>query len=305
MQLGRYSYDRANAPSPEVQDEVRNSSHMKRHRPCVVEDSDSSDGCDGESERGNMASGSSGMLVVLKYRQREPNSPPFLKPAASRSPDRKLVCLFGKRCDTNSPAGMRRSSRIQNSYKNREVNYNTNKGWGVRLRRANTTSPTPRSPEPEMTPCNDLPPERQSRADEYIRTLTAIDIEAEDIAQFQCATDTDNEKCQILTKQLPAIEEAEIKGLEEAERIYERAIKAASMRRDRLIGDIKARTKAEKEEVEKLKAECIEGIHTVEARISETNAAIEDLRKRKLALETEGGFELGLDVGLMKRAKKR
>jgi hypothetical protein len=155
-----------------------------------------------------------------------------------------------------------------------------------------------------MAPYNDLPPERQSRAEEYIRTLTAIENEAEDIAQFQFATDADNKKCQILTQQLPEIEEAEIKGLEEAERIYERAIKAASMRRDCLIGDIKARAKAEKEEVEKLRAECIEGIHTVEARISETNAAIEDLRKRKLALETEGGFQLGLDVGLMKRAKK-
>jgi hypothetical protein len=225
---------------------------------------------------------------------------------------------------------MRRSSRIQESYKDHEVNYNEDKGWNVRLRReregetlgqtedvyhhsspsepqtsTNTLSPTPTSPEPEMAPYNDLPPERQSRADEYIRTLTAIEIEAEDIAQFQFAAETDNRKCQVLTKQLPAIEEAEIKGLEEAERIYERAIKAASMRRDRLIEDIKARAKAEKEEVEKLRAECIEEIHTVEARISETNASIEDLRKRKLALEAEGGFELGLDVGLMKRAKKK
>jgi hypothetical protein len=200
---------------------------------------------------------------------------------------------------------MRRSSRIQNSYKNHEVNYNTNKGWGVRLRRANTTSPTTPSPEPEMAPYNDLSPERQSRADEYIRTLTAIEVEAEDIAQFQLATDIDNKKCQILTQQLPAIEEAEKKGLEEAERIYERAIKAASMRRDRLIEGIKAHANTEREEVKKLRTERIEEIQTVEARISETNAAIEDLRKRKLALEAEGGFELGLDVGLMKRAKKK
>jgi hypothetical protein len=51
-----------------------------------------------------------------------------------------------------------------------------------------------------MTPYNDLPSERQSRAEEYIRTLTAIENEAEDIAQFQFATDTDNKKCQILTQ---------------------------------------------------------------------------------------------------------
>jgi hypothetical protein len=213
--------------------------------------------------------------------------------------------VFDDLPSTNSPAGMRRSSQIQKSHKNYEVNYNTNKGWGVRLRRANTTSPTPRSPEPEMTPYNDLPSERQSRADEYIRTLTAIEVEAEDIAQFQFAAETDNRKCQILTQQLPSIDEAEIKGLEEAERIYERATKAAAIRRDRLAENIKARAKAEREEVEKLRAEGISGIHAVEVRISETSAAIENLRKRKLALETEGGFQLGLNVGLMKRAKKK
>jgi hypothetical protein len=156
-----------------------------------------------------------------------------------------------------------------------------------------------------MTPYNDLPPERQSRADEYIRTLTAIEVGAEDIAQFQFAAETDNRKCQILTQQLPSIDEAEIKGLEEAERIYERATKAAAIRRDRLAENIKAHAKAEREEVEKLRAEGISGIHAVEVRISETNAAIENLRKRKLALETEGGFQLGLNVGLMKRAKKK
>jgi hypothetical protein len=77
------------------------------------------------------------------------------------------------------------------------------------------------------------------------------------------------------------------------------------MRRDRFIENIKARAKAEREEVEKLRAECIAGTHSVKARISERNAAIENHRKRRRALETEGGFQLGLDVGLMKRAKKR
>jgi hypothetical protein len=86
MRLSRCSYDRASAPSPEFEDGVRKSTHTKRHRPVVVEDSDSSGSGDGESERDNIASSSSGMLVVLKYRQREPKSPPFLKPAASRSP---------------------------------------------------------------------------------------------------------------------------------------------------------------------------------------------------------------------------
>jgi hypothetical protein len=85
MLPSRYSYDRANAPSPEAEEEVRKSTHTKRHRPCVVEDLDSSDSGDGESERGSIASGSSGMLVVLKYRQREPKSPYFPKPAASIS----------------------------------------------------------------------------------------------------------------------------------------------------------------------------------------------------------------------------
>jgi hypothetical protein len=156
-----------------------------------------------------------------------------------------------------------------------------------------------------MTPYNDFPPERQSRADEYIRTLTAIEVEAEDIAQFQFAAETDNRKCQTLTQQLPLIEEAEIKGLEEAERIYERATKAAAMKRDRLTENIKAHAKAEREKVEKLRDECIAGSHAFKAEISEINAAIENLRKRKLALETEGGFQLGLDVGSMKRAKNR
>jgi hypothetical protein len=237
--------------------------------------------------------------------------------------------VFDDRPSTDNHAGTRRSSRIQESYKDHEVNYNENNGWGKRLRAhegeprgqieddahdrpspsepqisTKTTSPTKPSPEPEMTPYNDLPPERQSRADEYIRTLTAIETEAEAKAQFQFAADTDNRKCQTLTKQLPAIERKEIEVLGEAELIHERAIKAASMKRDRFIKDLKAYAEAEREKVRKLRAECIAGVQTREARISEINAVIEDLRKRKLALETEGGFQLGLDVGLMKRAKK-
>jgi hypothetical protein len=81
-----YSYDRANAPSPEAEEEAMKIALTKRHRPVVVEDSDSSGSGDGGSERDNIASSSSGMFFVLKYRQREPKSPPFPKPAASRSP---------------------------------------------------------------------------------------------------------------------------------------------------------------------------------------------------------------------------
>jgi hypothetical protein len=152
--------------------------------------------------------------------------------------------------------------------------------------------------------CSDLPPERQSRADEYIRTLTDIEVEAKEIAQIQLAADSDNKTCELLTHQLASIKEEEIKGLEEAERIYERMVKAASIRRDLIIKHYKDRAKAEREEVETLRATCIARLDTVEARISEINARGENHRKRKHALEAEGGFELGLDVGLMKRARK-
>jgi hypothetical protein len=85
MLSSRYSYDRANAPSPEVKEGVRESTHTKRHRPCVVEDSDNSDSGEGKFGEGDIDSVPSSGLVVLKYRQREPKSPLVPKPAASRS----------------------------------------------------------------------------------------------------------------------------------------------------------------------------------------------------------------------------
>jgi predicted transcriptional regulator len=155
-----------------------------------------------------------------------------------------------------------------------------------------------------MAPYNDLPPERQSRAEEYIRTLTAIEDKAGDITQIQSGANIDKQTCQSVTQTLALIERTARKERENAQRDCEITIEAALKKRDQHIKDTNACEKTMREQMEQLRAECIARLDTVEVQISKVNTMSEKHRKRKLALETEGGFELGLDVGLMKRAKK-
>jgi hypothetical protein len=203
-----------------------------------------------------------------------------------------------KRKNSNKPATKRQSEVQVDNIANAEE-----KSPQPRSSTSPNSSTSPSS-EANTTLCSDVPPERQSRADEYIRTLTAIESEAEEIAQIQFSANTDNRTHEILTQQL-----ASIKGVARDEKIRaygncKVAITEALRTRNTLFEDIDTRAKAEREQVERLTAECIARLSTVESRISEINARSENHRKRKHALEAEGGFQLGLDVGLMKRAKK-
>jgi hypothetical protein len=241
--------------------------------------------------------------------------------------------MLGRRSFTYMPAGPRRGTRIRyrsiwldgligtTPPKSRKKSSRpaSKRQIGVQVGVNANAEDASLQPQPSATPnssttpsseantilCSDLPPERQSRADEYIGTLTAIEDEAKDIARIQSLANIDNESCQSVTKTLASIERLATMEKETLQRNCKKMIEEALKKRDQRIEGVNTRTKAKREQAEKLRAGCIARLDTVEARISEINARTENHRKRKLALEAEGGFQLGLDVGLMERAKKR
>jgi hypothetical protein len=160
--------------------------------------------------------------------------------------------------------------------------------------------------ESEMALYKDLSPERQSRAKNYICTLNTIEHEAEDIEKIRAKMNGTLNWHTGVRLDLLALEAEEDEAIEEVKRDYEEAASAALKEYQQRINRIRAEAEVDKERFEKQIAEDEKNrIHKLEARVDGIVVNAKNARKRKQELEQEGGFQLGLDVGMIEERRKR
>jgi hypothetical protein len=107
-----------------------------------------------------------------------------------------------------------------------------------------------------------------------------------------------------LDRDLASLQETAAETLEDAQRQHERMIREATEQKEKRIKAIHTQTKTTKEELEKEKAEHLVDMNKAETKVSELVLRNWDLANQKQALEHEGGFQLGLDVGVIEERRK-
>jgi hypothetical protein len=150
----------------------------------------------------------------------------------------------------------------------------------------------------------DLPEERKYRAQSYIRTLNAIGIVDASIERFQSTVSMSDTTSMRLDQELASLQETAAEMLEDAQRQHDRVIREAAEQKEKRIKAIHTQTKSTKEKLEKEKAEHVVDMSKAETKISELVLRNWDLANQKQALEQEGGFQLGLDVGVIEERRK-
>jgi hypothetical protein len=150
----------------------------------------------------------------------------------------------------------------------------------------------------------DLPKERRYRAQFYIRTLNAIGIVDASIERFQSNVSMSDATSMRLDRELASLQETAAEMLEDAQRQHDRVIREAAEQKEKRIKAIHTQTKTTKEKLEKEKAEHVVDMNKAEAKVSELVLRNWDLANQKQALEHEGGFQLGLDVGVIEERRK-
>jgi hypothetical protein len=160
------------------------------------------------------------------------------------------------------------------------------------------------APSSDAVLYEDLPEERRSRAQFYIRTLNAIGIVDASIERFQSTVSMSDATSKRLDRELASLQEATAEVLEDTQRLYDRQIRSAIEEKEKCIKAINTQLKLMKEELEKKKAEHVAGMSKAENKVSELVLKNWDLVNQKQALEHEGGFQLGLDVGAIEERRK-
>jgi hypothetical protein len=150
----------------------------------------------------------------------------------------------------------------------------------------------------------DLPEERRYRAQFYIRTLNAIGIVDASIERFQSTVSMSDATSMRLDRELASLQETAAEMLEDAQRQHDRVIREAAEQKEKHIKAIHTQTKSTKEKLEKEKAEYVVDMNKAETEVSELVLRNWDLANQKQALEHEGGFQLGLDVGVIEERRK-
>jgi hypothetical protein len=160
--------------------------------------------------------------------------------------------------------------------------------------------------ESEMALYKDLSPERQSRAKNYICTLNTIEHEAEDIEKIRTYMNNPLNRPIGVRVDLIVREEEEEEAIEKVKRDYKEAVSAAAKEAEQRINRIRAEAKVDKDSFEKQIAEDEKDrMHKIEVKVGGIVANAKNARKRKQELEQEGGFQLGLDVGMIEERRKR
>jgi hypothetical protein len=157
--------------------------------------------------------------------------------------------------------------------------------------------------ESEIALYKDLSPERQSRAKNYICTLDIIENEAEDIKNIRTYMSNPLNSPTGGEIYLEMNKEEEEKDIEEVKRNYEAAVSEAAKQAEQHINRIRTVAKDERESMEKLIAE--DRVFGIKTKVDEVVANAKDAKQRKHELEQEGGFQLGLDVGMIEERRKR
>jgi hypothetical protein len=150
----------------------------------------------------------------------------------------------------------------------------------------------------------DLPEERRYRAQSYIRTLNAIGIVDASIERFQSTVSMSDATSMCLDRELASLQETAAEMLEDAQRQHDRMIREATEQKEKRIKAIHTQTKTTKKKLEKEKAEYVVDMNKAESKVSELVLRNWDLANQKQALEHEGGFQLGLDVGVIEERRK-
>jgi hypothetical protein len=150
----------------------------------------------------------------------------------------------------------------------------------------------------------DLPEERRYRAQFYIRTLNAIGIVDASIERFQSTVSMSDATSMRLDQKLASLQETAAEMLEDAQRQHDRVVREAAEQKEKRIKAIHTQTKTTKEKLEKEKAEHVVDMSKAETKVSELVLRNWDLANQKQALEHEGGFQLGLDVGVIEERRK-
>jgi hypothetical protein len=160
--------------------------------------------------------------------------------------------------------------------------------------------------ESEMALYKDLPPERQSRAKNYISTLKTIEHEAEDIEKIRTYMNNPVNMPIGVRIELQMREEDEEEDIGKVKRDYKEAVSVAAKEAEQRINRIRAEAKVDKESLKKQIAEDEKDrVYKIEAKVGGIVANAKNARKRKQELEQEGGFQLGLDVGMIEEKRKR
>jgi hypothetical protein len=157
--------------------------------------------------------------------------------------------------------------------------------------------------ESEIALYKDLSPERQSRVKNYICTLDIIENEAEDIKHIRTYMSNPLNSPTGGEIYLEMNKEEEEKDIEEVKRNYEAAVREAAKQAEQHINRIRTVAKDKRESMEKLIAE--DRVFEIKTKVDEVVANAKDAKKRKHELEQEGGFQLGLDVGMIEERRKR
>jgi hypothetical protein len=150
----------------------------------------------------------------------------------------------------------------------------------------------------------DLPEERRYRAQFYIRTLNAIGIADASIERSQSTVSMSDATSMRLDRELASLQETAAEMLEDAQRQHNRMIREATEQKEKRVKAIHTQTKTTKKKLEKEKAEHVVDMNKAETKVSELVLRNWDLANQKQALENEGGFQLGLDVGVIEGRRK-
>jgi hypothetical protein len=169
---------------------------------------------------------------------------------------------------------------------------------------ANLSTSTPPASPSDPILYKDLSEERKYRAQFYMRTLSAIGIVDAHIERLQSTVSTSDATNMRLDRQLASLQETAAEMLEDAQRRYNRKIQSAIEQKEKRVKAINTYTEATKENLEKQKAEHVVNMSKAETKVSKLVLKNWDLVNQKQALEHEGGFHLGLDVGVIKERKK-
>jgi hypothetical protein len=152
---------------------------------------------------------------------------------------------------------------------------------------------------------NDLPPERKSQAQDYIRTLTIIENEDSVIGWMEASVSKHKENLETLNQESILVEKRAAKEKRRAHREYVRMIQEAANRREQRIKDIDREEEALKNNLKIPILECAAMVTKAEQQTSRFLMDFENAKKRKLGLEEKGGFQLGWDVRAIEEKRKR